>query len=54
MEREKLQRILLHLIRTKQSFCFDTDGHLYSPEEVISKLTGEEVTFDEALLIISK
>jgi len=53
-EKTHLQKILMHLVKTHQAFCFDSQGKLWSIEEVLSILNGEQVTFEEACKLVTQ
>lgn len=50
--KKTLQRVLLHLVKTKQTFCFGTSGQLYTLEDVLGKLQGRKVQPEEAYQLL--
>lgn len=48
MNRQKALKIFLHLVKTKQGFCFDTEGKLWTLDEIMTILKGRKVEFEEA------
>jgi len=51
MEKKTLQKVLMHLIKTRQSFCFGTSGKFYTIDDVMTKLYGRSISIDEALKV---
>lgn len=54
MNKTQLQKIFMHLVRTKQTFCFGTSGEFYTLEDVMTKLYGRKVQPDEAYQLLTR
>jgi len=48
-DKKYLLRVLEHLRKTGQYFCFTGNGQLLTAEELLTKLRGHQVSYGEAV-----